>query len=284
MKYAEGVLTVPLSEVAGSSKLYEQSWLPDGDTRAALLIVHGYGEHSGRYSHVAKYFVERGYAVYAIDHDGHGKSDGSAGFVEHFSVYLDGVQALLAKIQVDQSGLPIFLVGHSMGGLISSSFLIENQDAFAGCVLSGPAVKSDIEPPGWQLAIIRVLAKITPKLGVLGLDASGVSRDQKVVDDYIADPLVFKGKISARLVAELFAAMQYVMNNAPAITLPIILMHGEADVLAAPIGSRVLHEKISSSDNTLKLYPRLYHEIFNEPEQLEVLGDMHTWLEAHLPA
>jgi len=284
MNHNEGKLQVDHGATGRVSELYWQSWQPDAPPRAAVLLVHGLGEHSGRYRHVATHLVERDVAVYAIDHSGHGRSGGVPGFVVGFEDYLDGVRALFGKIRTEQGQCPVFLVGHSMGGLIGAVYLLDHPSEFAGCVLSGPAVEVENAPPAWLLHVNRLLARLTPKVGMLKLDPAGVSRDEAVVADYISDPLVYKGKVSARLVAELFSNMQKVMANAGRIRLPILLLHGEADVLASPRGSRSLYELVGSSDKTLRIYPGLYHEIFNEPEQDEVLGHMSDWIAAHLPA
>jgi len=283
MNHNEGILQVEHGATGRASDLYWQSWQPDEPPRAAVLLVHGFGEHSSRYRHVAAHLVERNVAVYAIDHSGHGRSQGVPGFVVRFEDYLDGVRALFDRIRAEQGQCPVFLVGHSMGGLISARYLLDHPSDFAGCVLSGPALEVEIAPPGWVLFINRLLAKLIPKLGMLKLDPAGVSRDEAVVADYISDPLVYKGKVSARLLSELFSNMQELMADAGRIHLPILLLHGEADVLASPEGSRSLYSLVSSTDKTLRIYPGLYHEIFNEPEQDEVLGDMSDWLIAHLP-
>lgn len=282
MRHSDGYLEVSHTSARGSSRLYQQTWEPDSETRAAVLLVHGLGEYSGRYAHVADHLTRRGFAVYTLDHYGHGKSDGLPGYVERFSIYLDGVAALLEKVRTEQPQKPLFLLGHSMGGLIAAAFLLEHQDAFNACVLSGPAIKSDQAPPAIVIALIRLLAVIAPTLPLIQLDASGVSRDPDVVSKYMTDPLVHHGRLSARLLAEMSAAMNSTLARAAAIRLPIILMHGEDDQLTSPSGSVELFERISSSDKTLKTYPGLYHEIFNEPEQDAVLTDMSTWLEAHL--
>lgn len=282
MKHADGYLEIRHSKARGSSRLYRQSWAPDGDARAVVLLVHGLGEHSSRYTHVAKHLTGRGFAVHTLDHYGHGKSDGQPGYVERFSVFLDGVNALLRNVQDEQPGLPLFLVGHSMGGLIAASLLLEQQDVFRGCVLSGPAMKSDQAPPAIVIALIRLISVLAPTAPLIRLDASGVSRDPDVVNAYMSDPLVHHGKLSARLLSEMSAAMKNTLARAGDVRIPIILMHGDADLLTAPSGSAELHAKAGSKDKTLKLYPGLYHEIFNEPEQDAVLADMSNWLEAHL--
>lgn len=282
MKHFEDYLDVPHSRARGTSHLFQQTWLPDDEPRAALLLIHGLGEHSTRYEHVAKHCTQRGFAVYALDHYGHGKSDGHPGHVQKFSVYLDGVTALLDKIKQEQPGKPIFLVGHSMGGLIATTYLLDHQAAFAGCVLSGPALKSDAAPPAIVLAFNRLLSLLVPTAPVLQLDASAVSRDPDVVRNYLNDPLVFHGKYSSRLVSEMTATMQRTLASVADIRLPVILLHGEEDALASASGSREMFENASSEDKTLKIYPGLYHEVFNEPEQDRVLADMSDWLEEHL--
>ncbi len=282
MKHTDGYFELRHSTARGTSRLFRQTWLPHTDARAAVLLVHGLGEHSSRYEHVAEHLTERGFAVYTLDHYGHGKSDGRMGYVERFSVYLDGVSALLGRIQTEQPLLPLFLVGHSMGGLIAATFLLENQDDFKACVMSGPALKTDQAPPALLLALIRLLSALVPTLPMIRLDASGVSRDQAVVDAYVNDPLVFHGKLSARLIAELSATMNHTLSRANEVRIPVIFMHGEKDQLTAPSGSQEMFDNVSSDDKTLKIYPGLFHEIFNEPEKETVLADMSTWLEAHL--
>ena len=282
MKHADGYLEVPHTTARGSSRLYQQSWTPDGDERAGVLLIHGLGEHSSRYAHVAKHLTSKGFAVHTLDHYGHGKSDGLPGYVERFSVFLDGVAALLHKVQSENAEQPLFLVGHSMGGLIAAAFLLDEQAAFRACVLSGPAIKSDQAPPAIVMALIRLIAVLAPTAPLIQLDASGVSRDPAVVNAYMNDPLVHHGRLAARLLSEMSATMKSTLAKAGEIRIPIILMHGDADRLTAPSGSVELHAKIGSNDKTLKLYPGLFHEIFNEPEQETVLADMSSWLEAHL--
>jgi alpha-beta hydrolase superfamily lysophospholipase len=275
-------LTLPPNSLAPGARLHCKVWLPGGAPKAIVLLVHGYAEHLGRYEHVAARLNRSGYGVYAVDHWGHGNSDGVPGFVPAFSVYLDGVAALLERVKAAHPGVPRILLGHSMGGLIAAAFLLRWQQEFAGAVLSGPAIKASQEPPALTIAIAKLLSRIAPRLGVLQLDGSLVSRDPKVVADYLADPLVYKGKVGARLGAEMFAAMHEVQAQAASITLPILLLHGAQDGLAAPAGSEFLHQHVGSTDKTLKIYPGLYHEIFNEPEQQMVLGDVVAWMDRHV--
>lgn len=282
MKHSDGWLELRHSQARGTSRLYRQAWLPDGDIRAVILLAHGLGEHSGRYTCLADHCTERGFAVYAVDHYGHGKSEGHKGHVERFSVYLDGVRELLARVQENHPEAPVFMLGHSMGGLIAAAFMREAQAAFRGCVLSGPALMSDAAPSAMVLRINRLLSSLAPTVPVTGLDPAGVSRDPEVVRAYVSDPLVHHGKMTARLIAELMTTMRATLAAAPEIRLPLLILHGEADVLTSPEGSRVFHAHAASDDKTLRLYPALYHEIFNEPEKDAVLADMTDWLEARL--
>ena len=257
--------------------IYYQYWEPQASPKALILIVHGAGEHSGRYGRVARYLTDHGYAVAALDHPNHGKSDGSYGHVEHFGDFLETLDRFHQQVSAEFTGLPQILLGHSMGGLISSLYLLQHQQDFLGCVLSAPAIKTDIKPGFLQMLLIRFLSKVAPKAGVLQLDANGVSRDPAEVQKYVSDPLVNHNKMTARMVGELFSAMHRIQTDAGQITLPMLLLHGAADSMAAAEGSRFLHGHISSTDKTLKIYPDLYHEIFNEPEREQVLSDVLQW-------
>ena len=282
MKHIEGWLEFRHTRARGTSRLYRQSWLPEEPPRAAMLLVHGLGEHSGRYESLAAHCTARGFAVHAVDHYGHGRSDGLKGHVERFSVYLDGLRALRDDVRQNETDLPLYLLGHSMGGLIATAFLDEDQASFRACVLSGPALRSEAEPPALVMAFVRLVSMLAPTAPLIGLDPSGVSRDPDVVKAYVSDPLVHHGKASARLIAELSSAMRSALATAPDIQLPLLIMHGDADRLTSPSGSRALYEAAGSADKTLRLYAGLYHEIFNEPERDQVLAEMSAWLEEHL--
>lgn len=277
-------MTLPARSKAAGAKLHLQKWLPDDEPKAIILLVHGYAEHAGRYQYFADHCVARGYAVFAIDHWGHGRSDGTPGYVPDFSVFHDGVDQLKAFAKQEFPALPIILVGHSMGGLISATYLLSEQSNFSACVLSGPAIKAAEEPSAFLKAISGFLSRFFPKLGVLELDPNGVSRDPQVVADYLADPLVYNGKMGARLASEMLNNMTRIQENANLISLPMLLLHGGKDSLAAAEGSQFLDGHISSSDKTLTIYPDLFHEIFNEPEKDQVLNDMTGWLDKQLAA
>jgi len=268
--------------VRGAS-LYHQGWLPEEDAKAVIVIVHGLGEHSGRYMNLVNRFVPQDYAVYGMDHLGHGKSEGPRLYVERFTDFTDPLKTFLGMVRTWQPGKPVFLVGHSMGGLIAAFFLIEDQAGLAGTVFSGPAIKPPGDLPAAKILAGRILAVLFPRAGIGRLETDAVSRDPAVVEAYLADPLVCKGKLTARLGAEMLVAMERVRNEAARIDLPILIVQGGADRLVDPSGARLLHDKVASSDKKLIVYEGLYHEVFNEPEHDRVFDDVEKWLEAHLP-
>ena len=262
--------------------VYYQAWLPKENIKAVLLIVHGLGEHSGRYMNVVDHFVPLGYAVYGLDHIGHGKSEGAREMVERFDDFTDTLAIFNNMVKQWQAGAPIFILGHSMGGLISSYYLLDHQADFNGAIISGPAVKVGEGISQATITMGKILSKIAPKMGILALDVNAISKDPDVVKAYVNDPLVFHGKTPARLAAEMLSAMLRVTTEARKITLPIILVHGSKDALADPAGSQMLYDEVSSKEKTLKIYDGLYHEVFNEPERDQVLKDVEDWLASHI--
>jgi alpha-beta hydrolase superfamily lysophospholipase len=279
MKHSDGRFTG-----AAERSIYFQWWEPETAPQAVLLVAHGAGEHSARYLPLAQFFTGHNYVVAALDHNGHGYSEGRPGHVNSFGDYLYDLAIFHQQLAARFSRMPMFLFGHSMGGLITSNYLLGHQHEFVGGILSGPAIMTDLQPGFVQMLLLRLLALLTPRLGMLKLNADGVSRDPEVVRKYIEDPLVFHGKMSARMLRELFAGMSAIQAGAANISLPMLLLHGGADVMTAPGGSRFLYEHIGSSDKTLKIYPGLYHEILNEPERAEVLEEILAWCETRLHA
>lgn len=280
MEPVEKYLTLNRGLASGDS-LRCKHW-PVERPRAVVLVSHGFAEHIERYEHLSGALNRAGYAVLAIDHWGHGKSDGVPGYVPAFSVFLDGLDALVDEAKATHPDKKRYLIGHSMGGLIASLYLIERQHGFTGAILSGPSIKPVEEPPGFVLSIGRFLSIVAPKVGLIGLDSSLVSSDPRVVAEYVGDPFVYKGKIRARLGAEMIDAMMKVESEAANITIPIMIMHGGADGLASPEGSRILFQEVASADKQLKIYEGFYHEIFNEPRQGEVINDVIQWLDARI--
>jgi acylglycerol lipase len=259
-------------------EIFYQRWRPESESLAVLLIVHGYSEHSDRYQHVAEFFVERGYAVQAMDHRGHGRSQGTRAHVNRFSDFLADLHTFVDLVKEQERGRGIFMIGHSMGGTLATLFAEEHGDLIGGVILSGATmlVSAGVSPVLIKLS--KLLSALIPKLGLTSLDASTVSRDPEVVARYDSDTLNYRGRVRARMGAELLQAGEQALTGLHKITLPILIMHGSADKLADPQGSRLIYEGVSSTDKTLKIYDGLYHEIFNEPEKAQVLTDVAGWL------
>ncbi|MGD0611334.1 MAG: lysophospholipase [Anaerolineales bacterium] len=265
-----------------NSNIYYQAWLPEGNVKAVLLIVHGLGEHCGRYMNVVNHFVPLGYAVYGLDHIGHGKSEGQREVVERFDDYTTTLTIYYNMVKGWQTTKPIFLLGHSMGGTIATYYLLDHQADFRGAVISAPGIKvSDSISPA-TITMGKILSVIAPKAGVLALDVNSISRDPEVVTAYVNDPLVFHGKTPARLAAEFVKTMQHITAEVDKITLPFIVIQSGQDKIVDPAGAQMLYDKAGSKDKTIKIYEGLYHEVFNEPERARVLKDVETWLAAHI--
>jgi len=262
--------------------LFEQSWLPEKEPKAVVIIVHGYAEHSGRYQNTAEYLANHGYAVETFDLRSHGKSDGKNTFIRSFDLFLEDLDLFLKRVGERHPGKKIFLLGHSMGGLIVSLFTVTRQPELSGLILSGAAVKisDDISPLLVKLS--SVIGKIFPKLPTIKLDSSAISHDPEIVKKYDNDPLCYRGGIPARTGAEINQATKIIQQQMEAIRLPLLILHGGADRLADPEGSKQLYERAESKDKTLKLYDGFYHEVMNELGKERVLGDIVEWLEGHL--
>ncbi|MBR9913124.1 MAG: alpha/beta hydrolase [Gammaproteobacteria bacterium] len=277
MKYETGEM-----RSANGNCLFTQCWQPAGDARAVLVIAHGLSEHSGRYQPFAEHFVERGFQLHALDHEGHGRSDGRRGHVGRFSDYIDALSRLIDTLLARYPQQPCYLVGHSMGGVISANYLLAHQAKLAGCVLSGAALATgDVIGPR-QKQLLKLLSRIVPRVPLVSLEGDAVSRDPNVVKAYEEDPLVFRGKASARLLAEILTSADRALARAAEIELPLLILHGGDDKLANASGSAKLFERVSSTDKQLQIYTGLYHEIFLEPEREQVYADILAWLEKRL--
>jgi acylglycerol lipase len=244
--------------------IYYQLWLPEIHPKAVLLVAHGFAEHSGRYGNVINYFVPRGYAVYALDHRGHGRSEGKRVEYDDFNDYVVDLKTYYDLVHKENQDKKIFLIGHSMGSLISTLFTLQHQEDLKGLILSGGGVSRDemILPIGRPL------------------DSSHLSHDKKVIDDYDNDPLVYRGTVpSGRGKNDTRKKLPDLVHK---ITLPILIMAGTGSPMGDAQRSKLMYELVGSKDKTLKLYDGLYHEIFNEPEHPQIMADIETWLSAHL--
>jgi len=266
----------------GNFNLYWRCWLPDGTVKAVILVAHGLGEHIGRYTNLVNNVVPLGYAVYGLDHQGHGRSEGTRIFVNRFQTYLDDLKTFYDMVRKDNPGIKIILYGHSMGGLIAAAYTLQHQAEIDGLVVSAPALKEGESITPATKAMAKILSVITPKLGVQALDSAYLSHDKTVVEAYDKDPLVYRGKITARLGSEMFSTMSKVEAQMTSITLPLLILQGSDDKLVNEAGAKMLYEKAGSKDKTLKIYDGFYHEVHNEPGNARVFADLENWLASHI--
>jgi alpha-beta hydrolase superfamily lysophospholipase len=243
-----------------------------------VVIAHGYGEHGGRYGHVAERLTAAGYEVVIPDHRGHGRSQGRHVSVTSFDDYIADLKRLIALVGTDRGPAETFLVGHSMGGLIAAAYALRSPSDLRGLVLSAPAVVAPGEVSASTIALGRLLSRIAPNLGTVSLPVDQISRDPAVVARYFSDPLVHRHRLRARLGAEMLRVMSDVGSGLATLRLPVLVMQGTADRVVPPQAAAFVEERAGSLDKTVKRYPGLYHEIFNEPERDAVLDDLLSWL------
>ena len=271
-------------EIAPGRSAYWQAWLPPPDrTRAVVVIVHGLHEHSARYAHVGARLAGADFAAYAADHRGHGRSDGRRANLERMALIVDDLGSFVRFAAERHGGLPVFMVAHSVGGLIALQHATEPGTSLDGLVLSAPLVQVTVGSALLK-SLAGVLSAVAPDLGVAALDLEEkISRDPAVVRAYREDPLVYRGKAKARTGAEILVTTQSLPARLPRLSVPLLVLHGTEDEICALAGSTMVHDRVSSPDKTLHRYQGLHHEVFNEPERDEVLADLVSWLEKHLP-
>lgn len=260
-------------------ELFWQGVVPD-EPAGVLLVCHGLGEHSGRYRTVEDTLVPDGWAVYGLDHRGHGRSGGRRAHLDDYADWLADFDAFRRLVTARHPGLPIFLLGHSMGGQIALAYALDHGAGLSGLVLSAPALASNAVPKP-AVPVLRLLARVAPTLRPAGIDATRISKDPAVVAAYQADPLVHHGNPTLGLSAALFGAFDVLPGRAADLRLPVLLQHGTLDELTDPAGSRTLELTCGSPDLTVRWYEGLWHEIYHEPERAAPLGDLRDWLAAH---
>ncbi|MDZ4265296.1 MAG: alpha/beta hydrolase [Mycobacterium sp.] len=270
----------------GGVRIVYDVWSPDAGTfpapRGVVILAHGYAEHARRYDHVAARFGDAGLLTYALDHRGHGRSGGKRVHVRDMSEYTGDFHTLVGIAATEHPELPRIVVGHSMGGGVVFAYGVDHPDDYTAMVLSGPAVDAQASVSPVMVLVAKVLGKVAPALPVEDLPADAVSRDPEVVAAYESDPLVHHGRLPAGVARALIGVSETMPQRAGAITAPLLVVHGEQDKLIPVEGSRRLVECVGSTDVHLKVYPELYHEVFNEPEQALVLDDVTAWIEAKL--
>lgn len=266
---------------AAGGQISWQGWVPGGDVAGAVVLVHGLAEHGGRYGHVAARLAQDGYATYAADHRGHGKSDGVKGNLHRMSTVVTDLETMVRSVVQRHPDVPVFLYGHSMGGLVALVYATGPRPAeLRGLVLTSSALDIGANSAAQRLGA-RVLSAVAPNAGTVRVDATTLSHDPEVVRDYDTDPLNYRGKTRARTAAEMLAAIASVRAKLGALTVPLLVLHGTEDRLTLPAGSKLIAERAGSADVTLKLYDGWYHELHNEPEQATVLDEIVRWLKEH---
>lgn len=266
-----------------SVKIYYQAWLPDDAPKAVVQVIHGFAEHSGRYLNVVNELVPLGYAIYANDHRGHGKSEGLMNYADSIDDFVEDEKKMYDVIKDKHADLPIFVLGHSMGSGIAMYFAKKYETLLKGLVLSGTGTKFGGDVPGFLKTMAKLLSKIAPKMkNSSGLDANLLSHDKEAVKAYMEDPLVHYKKITVKLATIMFESFQNTITFVGNLKLPVLIQKGAAD--EAMKGTDELKAAFKTTDFTFNKYDGLYHEIYNELEKdrEKVLKDLSSWLENHM--
>lgn len=262
-------------------KLYYQGWEAEKKPKGVICLVHGLGEHSGRYTHWGEMLNQAGYHLLSYDLRGHGKSGGKRGHVSSFLDYVRDTDALLGEAVKKYPGMPLFMYGHSLGGIITVEYVLRRKPKLNGVVVSALSIRTSLQEQKAKIMLSKILGSIIPKSTISsGLVPSTISRDPEVVRRYVDDPLVHH-QVSLGWGKSALQTISWIVQHASEWTLPVLFMHGEKDKLGYAEGSREYASKIKA-DCTLKIWPGMYHEVHNEPEKEEVFEFLRGWLDAHL--
>jgi alpha-beta hydrolase superfamily lysophospholipase len=269
-------------EGSGGLSIFYRSWRPAGNPRGVVAIVPGFNSHSGYYLWVAEQLVAKGLAVYAVDLRGRGKSDGERYYIEHFREYTNDVDSLVKLAKSREPGLPIFVLGHSAGGVISCGYALEHQAEIDGLICESFAFQ--VPAPDFALAVVKGISHLAPHAHVLKLKNEDFSRDPKVVDFMNNDPLIAHEVQPTKTVAEMVRADERLKRDFPLLKLPVFILHGTRDKATKPSGSQLFYDTAGSTDKKLKLYEGHFHDLLNDFDKEEVMADITDWIDAHLPA
>lgn len=264
-------------------KLYLQARMVDSP-KASMLLVHGLGEHSGRYVHLVEKLNVAGVSVFTFDGRGHGKSvEGKPdAYFDSYQDYLKDIDALFGKVKNYVPGVPAFLYGHSMGGGLVAAYVLDYKPEAAGVILSSPAIKEAEGTSKLLMAIGGFMSKYFPRFKVLKLDTSKITRIPEEVEKYKNDPLIYLDSVPARTAYEILQMMHQIQRGAVEFDLPLLLIHGSADGLTNPKGSEILMQAAMSKDKTLRIFPDAYHELINDSDQEEVMDVIIRWLKERI--
>lgn len=269
-------------EGIGGLKIFTRAWRPTGTPRAIIVIVHGFNSHSGYYRWVAEQFVAHGLAVYALDLRGRGQSEGERFYVEKFADYVNDVATFVALAKAQEPGLPVFMLGHSAGGVVACIYTLEHQTELAGLICESFA--HEVPAPDFALAVLKGVSHIAPHAHVLKLNNADFSRDPNVVEAMNKDPFIAGESQPAETIAEMVRADERLKQEFPLITLPVLILHGTHDKAAKPSGSQHFYNRAGSTDKTLKLYEGHFHDLLNDIDKEVVMADIQGWLDAHIAA
>ncbi|MEJ5360580.1 MAG: lysophospholipase [Spirochaetota bacterium] len=266
----------------GGIEIFFQQW-EVANPKAILVIVHGLGEHSGRYGNLIDALQNKGIAIFGLDHRGFGRSGGKRGHVDSFMDYIYDLKIFVNMIRDKYPNKPVIMLGHSMGGVLALKYALTHAEDLDALILSSPGLVPAIKVPAWKKNLAIFLSSRIPSLTMpSGLDATTISRDKEVVKKYLDDPLVHD-KVTPRFYVEMMNTIDECINRCGEITLPLLLFHGTADALVLDEASKIVYQKASSKDKTLKLFEGLYHETMNElePDRKKVLKFVADWIVAH---
>lgn len=269
-------------EGIGGLKIFTRTWRPTGTPRASIVIVHGFNSHSGYYRWVAEQFVAHGLAVYALDLRGRGQSEGERFYVEKFADYVNDVATFVALAKAQEPGLPVFMLGHSAGGVVACIYTLEHQTELAGLICESFA--HEVPAPDFALAVLKGVSHIAPHAHVLKLNNADFSRDPNVVEAMNKDPFIAGESQPAETIAEMVRADERLKQEFPLITLPVLILHGTHDKATKPSGSQHFYNRAGSTDKTLKLYEGHFHDLLNDIDKEVVMADIQGWLDAHIAA
>jgi acylglycerol lipase len=260
--------------------IFFRSWRPSEPARGVVVIVHGFNSHSGYYSWVAEQMLTLGLAVYALDLRGRGKSDGERFYVDSFADYASDVASFVTLAKSREPGLPVYLLGHSAGGVVSCVYTLDHQAELAGLICESFAFQ--IPAPDFVLAVLKGLSHLAPHAHVLPLKNEDFSRNPEVVAAMNADPLIAHETQPTKTVAEMVRADERLKKEFPRISLPLLILHGTLDKATKPSGSQLFYDSAGSTDKTLKLYEGHFHDLLNDLDKELVMKDVLGWLAARL--
>ncbi len=268
-------------EGVGGLKIATRSWQPVGSPRAVMILVHGFNAHSGYMVWPGEQFSANGFATYALDLRGRGNSEGERFYVEEFSDYLGDVNRLVDAARSENPGLPIYVLGHSAGGVIATSYVFEHQDEISGLVCESFAF--DVGLPHLVQLALQGVSHLAPHLHVFSLNNADFSRDPAAVEKMNTDPLIAKESQPAETASEMLKAAERLKENMPNFNAPVLIIHGTEDKATRPAGSQYFYDNAASSDKTLKLYEGHYHDLLNDIDKDVVMVDILAWLDARVP-